>query len=216
MSRRRRNGKDDFLYFLIFLISPYIAIFFILKYLFIGLVCLIKFIINLFSKSNRKTKKLDYDKNNEKKYSYSQPEGNLTENKVEIQKYTLKNSLVTDCEMYFYKILENNFSAKYKIQTQVNLASIINKEIDNKFINELFRNIDFGIFDKETLKPLLLIEINDSTHKNPDRYERDLKVRKILEESKIKLITFYTSYENKENYVTNRIIKSLPEQITTQ
>ena len=123
--------------------------------------------------------------------------------------YKQKDSLITNYERHFYNILENNFGADYKVQAQVNLASIINKIDTSKYQNELFRNIDFGLFDKETLSPLLLIEINDATHKIYDRYQRDLKIRKILSQANIKLITFYSSYDNEESYVVNRIKEML-------
>ena len=55
---------------------------------------------------------------------------------------------------------------------QVNLASVIDKKGDSNFRNELFRNIDFGVFNKD-FKPLVLIEINDNTHFRKDRIERD-------------------------------------------
>ena len=136
---------------------------------------------------------------------------NNSENNQEATKYQKKDSLISNYEKYFYDILEQNFGYEYKVQTQVNLASIITK-IDNcKYQNELYRNIDFGIFDKNTLKPLLLIEINDSTHKNSERYKRDMKVREIISEAKIKLITFYSSYKNETKYVVERIKKSLNE-----
>ena len=68
----------------------------------------------------------------------------------------------------------------------------------------LYRNIDFGIFN-QNFEPLLLIEINDSTHNRPDRKERDKKVRNICENAGIKLITFYSDKSNKADYIINRI-----------
>ena len=50
----------------------------------------------------------------------------------------------------FYKIfveLENELDIK--VHPQLNLASVIKKETSNRYINELFRNIDFGIFTKK-------------------------------------------------------------------
>ena len=120
-------------------------------------------------------------------------------------KYDKKESLITSYEKYFYDIFEKNFGDKFKIQSQVNLASVVNKIDMSKYRNELFRNVDFGFFDKETLKPLLLVEINDSTHKIKSRYQRDLKVREILQTAKINLITFYSFYDNKEEYIVNKI-----------
>ena len=117
--------------------------------------------------------------------------------------YELKTSLVSKAELQFYKKLEYLYGNSYKIQVQVNLASIINK--NDTFRNDLFRNIDFGIFEKETLKPLLLIELNDSTHKNYKRYNRDIKIREILKQVQMPLITFYTDYDNNSDYIKKRI-----------
>lgn len=74
--------------------------------------------------------------------------------------------------------------------------------------NELFRNIDFGIFDKSyNLK--LLIEINDKTHTLSDRRERDKKVRTICAKANIPIITFRTSYGINEEYIEKRLHKYL-------
>ena len=113
--------------------------------------------------------------------------------------------------MEFYKNLDYMFegSKKYKLQTQVNLASIVDKNFYSKYRNELFRNIDFGIFDKKTLKPLLMIELNDYTHNYKIRKERDEKVKEILKQSGIPLITFYTNKPNEFDYVFERIENEL-------
>lgn len=125
-------------------------------------------------------------------------------------KYQSKQ-LMSEYEKYFYEILSKNFAQEYIIMPQVNLASIIEKikDFPKQYQNELYRNIDFGIFNKTTMKPLLLIEINDKTHNQPDRIKRDLKVKEICNQANIKLITFYTKYDNKPNYIISRIKKEL-------
>lgn len=113
-------------------------------------------------------------------------------------------------EKYFYDILKD-IERDYDVivQPQINLASVIEKNIKHKYVNELFRNIDFGIFDKNFHKLLLAIEINDSSHLKKDRILRDLKVEKILNQANIKLIKFYTNMPNEKLYVTNRILTCL-------
>lgn len=113
-------------------------------------------------------------------------------------------------EKYFYDILKD-IERDYDVivQPQINLASIIEKNIKHKYVNELFRNIDFGIFDKNFHKLLLAIEINDSSHLKKDRIIRDLKVEKILNQANIKLIKFYTNMPNEKLYVINRILTYL-------
>ena len=121
-----------------------------------------------------------------------------------------QKEFMTESEQYFYNILkEIEEDYDVKIQPQINLTSIIEKTINHKYANELFRNIDFGIFDKNYSKLLLAIEINDSSHYRTDRIIRDKKVDKILSEANIKLIKFYTDYPNEKLYVINRILNNL-------
>lgn len=125
-----------------------------------------------------------------------------------------KKSIMSDCEKYFYDVLTQNFSQKYLVLPQVNLATIINKTKDfpTQYQNELNRNIDFGIFDKITLTPLLLIEINDKTHSQKNRIYRDKKVREICDMAQINLITFYTNFKNEQAYIVNRVNSELKKQ----
>ena len=197
MSRRyyRRHNSSGLRILIYFIFLPVIL-----------LILVIKLIIKI---SKRHKFEKECIKNRDSDYQDNTSQDSLYHNESEQTIYQQKESLITSYEKYFYDILEDNFGDKYKIQTQVNLASIVKKVSSSKYQNELFRNIDFGIFEKTTLKPLLMIEINDSTHKNSNRYQRDLNVRKILEESNIKLITFYSSYDNKKEYVINRIAEEL-------
>lgn len=120
--------------------------------------------------------------------------------------FTCKNFL-TNSEFSFYKKMLPLQEKGYIIIPQLNLASIIEKHNSN-FRNELFRNIDFAIFD-QNFNLLLLIELNDSSHQRSDRKNRDLKVKKILNDCHIKLLTFYTTYPNETTYVVNRILNAI-------
>ena len=121
-----------------------------------------------------------------------------------------KKKLMTDYEKYFYNILkELETELNIKIHPQINLASIITKQTNNYYISELFRNIDFAIFDENYDELLLLIEINDSTHNSSKRISRDKKVDAIVKNAGIKLIKFYSNYSNKKDYVKERIKKEL-------
>lgn len=119
-----------------------------------------------------------------------------------------KKALLTKAEISFYNKLKG-IDANYIVVPQVNLAAVINKG-KSRYRSELFRNIDFGIFDKE-FNLLLLIELNDNTHNEYKRKKRDIKVRKILRDAKIKLLTFYTKYPNETNYFINRVMNAIKE-----
>lgn len=121
-----------------------------------------------------------------------------------------QKKFVTETEQYFYQILlEIEKEYDVKVQAQINLASIIEKKIKHKYANELFRNIDFGIFDKNLEHLLLAIEINDRTHLKKERKLRDEKIDNILKDANIKIIKFYADKENKRIYVINRILKNI-------
>ncbi len=128
--------------------------------------------------------------------------------------YKLKTQTITDNEKYFLNIINKYFQTKYLIKDQVPLNSIIEKEkrYKNEYQNELNRIIDIGIFDKETTAPLLLIEINDNTHLKKSRRERDKKVKEICKQAGINIITFWTKYENNENYIINKIEQNLKKE----
>jgi Protein of unknown function (DUF2726). len=122
--------------------------------------------------------------------------------------YYSKKRLLTPYELYFYKVFDKAFGQYFKIIPQINLAAIIKKEGNYKYENELFRNIDFGILDKD-FNIKLLIELNDSTHNEPRRQYRDIKIKDICQKAEIKLITFYTDKPNKEEYIINRVSEYL-------
>lgn len=100
------------------------------------------------------------------------------------------------------------------IVPQVNLASVIQKTGEYKWQNELYRNIDFGIFDKN-YNLLLLIELNDSTHAQPNRKRRDARVKDICDKAGVKLMTFYTNKPNEKGYVLSRISEAIKNQRST-
>ena len=125
------------------------------------------------SKKNKSTfnKNIDYII---KEYDIT-PEENNNDN---ITIYEQK-PLMSNYEFKFYKILEE-LKEEYEIMPQINLASIIKKINNNKYYSELFRNIDFAIFSKDYKELLLLIEINDKTHNELSRKDRDLKIKKFV------------------------------------
>lgn len=132
---------------------------------------------------------------------YSTSENKQTE-------YLLKNTLITQNEKPYFETIKKFIEPQYIIQPQINLASIIDKKSPDKFRNELFRNIDFGIFD-QSYKPLVLIEINDDSHLTPSRKERDQKVQSICKDAGIPIITFWTKYGVNEAYINKRLCEYL-------
>lgn len=159
----------------------------VLIVVFAGVLIFIAEILN--NNNNNKSNNISFEKNNNITIYKSKP-------------------LMSDYEFKFYKMLDE-LKTTYEIIPQINLASIVKKVNNNKYYSELFRNIDFAIFSKDCKELLLLIEINDKTHNDPKRKDRDLKVQKICSDINVKLIKFYTYYPNEKDYVINRIKKEI-------
>ena len=81
-----------------------------------------------------------------------------------------------------------------------------------KYRNELYRNIDFGVFDKKDFTIKVLIELNDESHYRKDRKARDYKVKEICDKANIPLIKFWTDKPNEASYVINRILEAINEK----
>lgn len=121
-----------------------------------------------------------------------------------------KKNIMTDYEYKFYLILKELEKYNYKVIPQVNLATIVEKVNNKKYYTELFRNIDFVIFNEDLTDALLLIEVNDATtHNTKKRKSRDIKVKSICANAGLNLITFYTKYANEKSYVLNRVLASI-------
>lgn len=143
--------------------------------------------------------------------SQNQPKQKETEPEIEetTQSYTYtKKCLMTATEKKFFAAIKNAVGEDYTILPQINLATIIEKQGDFKYQNELYRNIDFGVFDKD-YNCVLLIEINDETHNEPKRKKRDAKVKEITQCAGITLIPFYTKYGVNQDYITKRIKENI-------
>lgn len=122
--------------------------------------------------------------------------------------YEAKPSLVTKTETAYLNCIKSFLPDTCLIQAQANLASFIRRTDGAKYQNELFRNVDFIITDL-SYRPLLVIEINDQTHRLPERRERDKKVACICEEAGIPLINLWTSYGVNEEYIKKKITQTL-------
>ena len=126
--------------------------------------------------------------------------------------YELKSSMITHTEKPYLTAIKQSLPQGYFVQPQVNLASIITKNGSHRYQNELYRNIDACVFDMN-YKPILLIEINDATHNERHRRERDEKIKMICEDAGIQLVFFWTSYGVNPDYIyetVNRAIQNAP------
>ena len=129
--------------------------------------------------------------------------------------YDLRKALISKSEQGFFNAIKSSVPEGYNVFPQINLASIIDRTDDARFHNELFRNVDFLVTDAE-YTPKFIIEINDQTHLNNERRERDEKVQKICEEAGIPILKLWTSYGVNPEYIKGRINETLSKLPVTR
>ncbi|MGJ0848619.1 DUF2726 domain-containing protein [Tissierella praeacuta] len=133
----------------------------------------------------------------------------------DIYPYEKKKYLLSVAEKNFYDILTLAIKdTAYYICPKVRLADIIvvgKTDKRQSYFNKIqSKHIDFLLCDKNSLVPLLAIELDDSSHLKDDRISRDDFVNKALESAKLDLIRFkvqqaYTVTEIKDKLNTLKI-----------
>ena len=124
--------------------------------------------------------------------------------------YQKKKSLMSAQELEFYRTLQSLVdSVHYDIIPQTALASVVDKTEGGAFRNELFRMIDFCIVDRRSYEPILLVELNDLSHKRAKRILRDDKVKAVCASAKIPLVSIDSRGYKDKRYVQQQIKKYL-------
>ena len=100
--------------------------------------------------------------------------------------YVLKRYLMSKAERSFFGVLEQvTDSSKYYIFPQVSLNNLVTVEKGTgsyqTYHNKVDRkSVDFVLFDRNAMSPVLAIELDDSSHDREDRQERDAFVDRVL------------------------------------
>ncbi len=130
------------------------------------------------------------------------------------QVYFKKQFFLTIAEYKFFEIIKKIIGEEYVIFPQVNLASILNVRV-NKYNTYKYRNpvnrkiLDFVVFEKKYISPVLVIELDDSSHNSIDRKQRDELVDSVLLEAKIGIMHVPSQYNYNIQELTTHITDAL-------
>ena len=100
--------------------------------------------------------------------------------------YVLKRYLMSPAERSFFGVLEQvTDRSKYYIFPQISLSKLVTVEKGassyQTYHNKVDRkSVDFVLFDRNAMSPVLAIELDDSSHDREDRQERDAFVDGVL------------------------------------
>jgi len=150
---------------------------------------------------NNKTTTLDATYLSEKQSS-----SNGNENR-----YNLKENPMSPAEENFFFILKQIVDGKYTIQTQVQLSSIVKPKDSNAHytnysdLNKIIKkSVDFVLYDKR-YKPVLVIELDDSSHFKWDRIKRDEFVNAVMKDVGLRIIHIRAPYSYSPKYLSELI-----------
>jgi len=109
--------------------------------------------------------------------------------------YYAKDSIMTRAETEVFKTLYSAVNERYLVFPQVHLSALLDHRIKGQDWRIAFRHIngksvDFVLCDKLTLRPTYALELDDFTHNQRDRVERDIEVERIFKEARLPLIRF--------------------------
>lgn len=111
------------------------------------------------------------------------PSSPSQETQWDLSMYFLKSSILTERELKFYNQIKKLIPEDYVIAPKVGMKDFIEIKSKKDFMKHFGhisqKHIDFLICNKERLHPVLGIELDDLSHKQTSRAERDKMVNEI-------------------------------------
>ena len=129
-------------------------------------------------------------------------------------RYQRKDFFMTKPEHDFFDILVALLGDRYYVFSQVHLSTILDNKVKGQNWRGAFRHIDeksvdFVICDKAYIKPLLAIELDDSSHERAGRQDRDAEVERIFKEVGLPLLRFANQNQFNKDEIKNQIFQTL-------
>ena len=175
-------------------------------YIILGAIAFVIYMINTTNKKENNNNKVEIIKVEENKNNY---------NKF----YRPKRYLITLNELKFYSILmEIAKELDLVLFSQVSLYNIIEmqKNLDYKtrtiYFNKIAsKSIDFVLVDKKDCRIKLCIELDDKTHNQAKRIDRDLFINQLFKELEINLLRYPTYNVYYKETLKNQIVAKMQE-----
>ena len=112
---------------------------------------------------------------------------------LKVRPYRGKEYLLTKAEVAFFNVLHPIVEKHMHLFAMVRLADLVyiarGTEKRQSFQNRVNqKHVDFVLCQKGSLKPVLAIELDDSSHQRPDRQKRDRFLEDVLEQAELPLL----------------------------
>ena len=135
----------------------------------------------------------------------------------EVFPYRVRDDFLSPAEFSFYKVISSLGGTRIIVQSKVRLADIFFVSRPNENMTYFSRiaqkHLDFLVCDSVTMKPLLGIELDDSSHKRDDRQERDNFVAKVFQVAGLPLLRLPVQREYNTREIAAQIAPFLKEKV---
>lgn len=144
-----------------------------------------------------------------------EPKSLSSENNKELDfDYKRRQYLLTKSEHDFFNILNQVVENQLYIFPQVHLSHLFEHKIYGQdwrgALNHIQRkSVDFVICDKEYLKPMCAIELDDSSHNIQVRADRDETVEEIFKNANLPLIRIKNTGTWDKEIIKDQILKAI-------
>jgi len=106
--------------------------------------------------------------------------------------YRLRDDFLSQAEASFFRVLKSTVGDKAVVLAKVNLADIffVARPNENKGARSRIsqKHVDFLLIDSQTLRPVVAIELDDSSHQRADRQARDELVDSVFKAAGLALL----------------------------
>ena len=134
--------------------------------------------------------------------------------------YRLKDDFLTDAEYSFFGVLRQIYADRYYICPKISLKEIffvLRPNENMNYHNKIDRkHVDFLLYDLETRKPLMGIELDDKSHSRSDRVQRDVFVNEVFQATGLPLarVTTAASYNlaDLKRYLEEKLSEHIQRQ----
>ncbi len=131
--------------------------------------------------------------------------------------YRKRPYLFSKAERSFYEVLLRAAPAETKLFTKVRMADLIQVRPDARnrrgFQNKInCKHVDFVLCTRDTLSPVLAIELDDRSHRQPDRQARDQFVDQAFAAAGLPLLRIPAQY----GYTASELQKMIREKLASE
>lgn len=110
-------------------------------------------------------------------------------------RYRRKDWLMTPAEMNFYERLFAIAGDRYWVFAQVHLDDLLDHRIKGQSWRGALsaiqrKSVDYVLCDRQSMKTVYAVELDDSSHDTPERQERDKRVEQLLASVDLPLVRF--------------------------